>query len=61
VLNLFVVRHPKQHPTQIQVRMTLPTLPHAIFSTFAFLANTHNPDKKAKELKMPTPQSTHPG
>ncbi len=46
--------HPIEHPTHIQSSMTLPTRPHAIFSTFAFLANTQKPDKKAKELKMPT-------
>lgn len=40
---LRVVRHPKQHPTQIQVCMTLPTRPHAIFST---LQGTQNPDTK---------------
>ena len=34
--NLSVVRHPKRHPTQIQVRMTLPTRPQRTKSgTFA--------------------------
>jgi len=38
-----VVRHPIEHPTHIQASMTLPTRPHAIFST---LQGTQNPDTK---------------
>jgi hypothetical protein len=57
---LFVVRHPKQHPTQIKVRMTLPTRPHAIFST---LQGTQNPDTKPtlQRAKNANAQPTHPG
>ena len=56
---LVVVRHPKQHPTQIQVCMTLPTRPHAIFST---LQGTHNPDtnQTLQRAKNANTQPTHP-
>jgi glutaredoxin 2 len=37
------MRHPIEHPTHIQASMTLPTRPHAIFST---LQGTQNPDTK---------------
>ena len=49
-----VMCHPIEHPAHIQTSMTLPTRPHAIFST---LQGTQNPDTKpwpCKELKMPT-------
>ncbi len=55
-----VVRHPKRHPTQIQVRMTLPIRPHAIFST---LQGTQDPDTKPtlQRAKNANAQPTHPG
>ena len=52
-----VVRHPIEHPAHIQASMTLPTRPHAIFST---LQGTQNPDTKptlqrAKNANVLTP------
>ena len=35
--------HPIEHPAHIQTSITLPTRPHAIFST---LQGTQNPDTK---------------
>jgi hypothetical protein len=43
-----VVRHPIEHPTHIQASMTLPTRPHAIFST---LQGTQNPDTRSTLAK----------
>ncbi|MEO6671179.1 MAG: hypothetical protein ABIN36_16975, partial [Ferruginibacter sp.] len=51
---LFVVRHPIEHPAHIQSSMTLPTRPHAIFSTFARRTKPMHETDLAKELKMPT-------
>ena len=55
-----VVRHPIEHPTHIQSSMTLPTRPHAIFST---LQGTQNPDTKPtlQRAKNANAQPTHPG
>ena len=55
-----VVRHPIEHPTHKQASMTLPTRPHAIFST---LQGTQNPDTKPtlQRAKNATAQPTHPG
>ena len=55
-----VVRHPIEHPTHIQASMTLPTRPHAIFST---LQGTQNPDTKPtlQRAKNANAQPTHPG
>jgi hypothetical protein len=47
-----VVRHPIEHSTHKQASMTLPTLPYAIFSTFArHTKPTHKsqPCKRAKK------------
>jgi len=57
---LFVVRHPIEHPAHIQTSMTLPTRPHAIFST---LQRTQNPDTKPtlQRAKNANAQPTHPG
>ena len=45
-----VVRHPKQHPNQIQVCMTLPTRPHRTKSgTFARPTSRHTKANLAKE------------
>jgi hypothetical protein len=48
----------KKHPTHIQTIMTLPTLPHAIFST---LQGTQNPDTRPtlQRAKKPKTQPTH--
>ena len=43
-----VVRHPNEHFTHKQKPMTLPTQPHAIFST---LQGTQNPDTKPNLAK----------
>jgi len=55
-----VVRHPIEHPAHIQASMTLPTRPHAIFST---LQGTQNPDTKPtlQRAKNANAQPTHPG
>jgi len=55
-----VMRHPIEHPTHIQASMTLPTRPHAIFST---LQGTQSPDTKPtlQRAKNAYPQPTHPG
>ena len=47
------MRHPIEQPTHIQASMTLPTQPHAIFST---LQGTQTPTQSqpCKELKKPT-------
>ena len=52
--------HPKQHPTRIQVRMTLPPDPHAIFST---LQGSQIPDTKPplQRAKNANAQPTHAG
>ena len=50
---LFVVRHPIEHPTHIQTSMTLPTRPHAIFSTWQG-TQTQTQSQPCQELKMPT-------
>ncbi len=52
--------HPIEHPTHIQTSMTLPTRPHAIFST---LQGTQNPDTKPtlQRAKNANAQPTHPG
>jgi hypothetical protein len=57
---LSVVRHPIEHPTQIQSSMTLPTRLFAIFST---LQGTQNPDTKPtlQRAKNANTQPTHPG
>ena len=54
------IRYPKPHPAQIQVRMTLPTRPNAIFST---LHGTQNPYTKPtlQRAKNANVQPTHPG
>ena len=46
------MRHPIEQPTHIQASMTLPTQPHAIFST---LQGTQTPTQSqpCKELKKP--------
>ena len=46
--NLDVLHYTIEHPTHIQASMTLPTRPHAIFST---LQGTQS--QSCKELKMP--------
>ncbi len=53
-----VVRHLIEHPTHIQASMTLPTRPHAIFST---LQGTQNPDTKPtlQRAKNANAQPTH--
>ena len=55
-----VVCHPIEHPTHIQTSMTLPTRPHAIFST---LQGTQNPETKPtlQRAKNANAQPTHPG
>ena len=50
---LSVVRHPKQHPTQIQVCMTLPTRP-TLFLAHCKAHKTPTESQPCKELKMPT-------
>jgi len=55
-----IVRHPIENPTHIQASMTLPTLPHVIFST---LQGTQNHDTKpalqrAKNANAPNPPTT---
>jgi hypothetical protein len=45
--------HPIQHSAHIQTLMTLPTLPHAIFSTWQG-TQTPTQSQPCQELKMPT-------
>ncbi len=58
-VNFYVVRHPIEHSTHIQASMTLPTRPHAIFST---LQGTQNLDTKPtlQRAKNANAQPTHP-
>jgi hypothetical protein len=60
---LFVVRQPKQHPTQIQTNMTLPTRPHAIFSIPIAIgtSETLTQSQPCKIVKNADTQLTHPG
>ena len=58
MVNLFQGK--TEHPTHIQASMSLPTRPHAIFST---LQGAQNPDTKptfqrAKNAKAPCPPTT---
>ncbi len=57
---LYVMCHPIEHPAHIQSSMTLPTRPHAIFSTWQ---GTQNPDTKPtlQRAKIANAQPTHPG
>jgi len=56
---LNVVRHPIEHFAHKQTSMTLPSRPHAIFST---LQGTQNPDTKPtlQRAKNANAQPTHP-
>jgi hypothetical protein len=48
----------KRHPANIEASMTLPTRPHAIFSTWQG-AQSPTQSQPCQELKMPTPHA-HP-
>ena len=62
IINYRVVYRPKQHPSHIQVRMTLQTRPHTIFSIPPFAGQgTQKPDTKPilQRAKNANTQPTH--